>query len=337
MSAPLTRPTWTPAQAAAVHDIRTKISSSRPTIGQAQSLAERAQVPTRGIPEGIYISCELASPSSQIPPAIHSTSIQPGQVPVFFYADAPPQSFTQPKQDIKVIFHIPGGGNIFGHPTEQRYIAFFSRVLRAFGKKPGAQGPSAPIIAVPSRRLATARENLFPAGLQDIFSAYHHLILKGFAPKNITFTGDGSGGNMALILTYLLSQSSLPAPGRIAMFSPDADLTYASYASVPQDVISQSSLQTCASQYLGNFPANHPLASGVLIPFTASWPKTLVLTGTADSVVECGRRVVRGIQKAGGVAEIVEYTDLPHACWTFAHIFPQLDDGFSRLAAFIYK
>ncbi|KAG1880238.1 hypothetical protein C8R48DRAFT_683164 [Suillus tomentosus] len=87
----------------------------------------------------------------------------------------------------------------------------------------------------------------------------------------------------------------------------------------------------------GRGNGNHPLASRVLIPFTASWPKTLVLTGTADSVVECRQRVVRGIQKAGGVAEIVEYADLPHTCWTFAHIFPQLDDGFSRLTAFIYK
>ncbi|KAG2150253.1 uncharacterized protein EDB93DRAFT_341270 [Suillus bovinus] len=178
----------TQSATSAVHELRAKISASKPPFGQAQYLAERAQVTSREIPEGIYISCELAPPSSQIPPSIYSTLIQPGQVPVFFYSDAPAQSFTQAKKGIK---------SYFGHPTEQRFISFFSDILRAFGKKPGAQGSSALIIAVSSRGLATASENLFPA-LQDLFSACHHLILKGFAPNNITVTGDGAGGNLVM-------------------------------------------------------------------------------------------------------------------------------------------
>ncbi|KAG2337224.1 alpha/beta-hydrolase [Suillus weaverae] len=337
MSSPLTRPTWTPAQAAALHGIRTAMGAFKPTFGQAQSVAERAQVPSEGIPEGIRISCELAPPSSQIPAPIHSTSIQPGQVPVFFYTDAPSESFADAKKDVKVILHVHGGGNVSGHPTEQRFISFFSRMLRALGKKSGAQGSAAPIIAAPSYRLATVAENLFPAALQDLFSAYHHLILKGFAAENITITGDSAGGNLALVLTYIISQSTLPMPGHVTLFSPDADLTYASSASVPHDIIPLSTYQACSSQYLGNFPANDPLASGILIPFTASWPKTLVMTGTADNVAESSRRIVSGIQEAGGIAELVEYADLTHAWWMFSHIFPQSDDGLERLAVFVYN
>ncbi|KAG2068693.1 hypothetical protein BDR04DRAFT_1023776, partial [Suillus decipiens] len=52
------------------------------------------------------------------------------------------------------------------------------------------------IITAPSCRLATVPENLFPAALQDLFSAHHHLILKGFATKNITIMGDSAGGNL---------------------------------------------------------------------------------------------------------------------------------------------
>ncbi|KAG1719253.1 uncharacterized protein EDB91DRAFT_476385 [Suillus paluster] len=195
MSSPLTLPTWTPAQAVALHGIRTAMGAFKPTFGQARSLAERARVPSEGIPEGVHISCEIAPPSSQIPASIHSNSIQPGQVPVFYYADASSDSFADAKNDIKVILHVHGGANVSGHPTEQRFITFFSRMLRALGKESVAQGSSAPIIAAPSYRLATVAENLFPAALQDLFSAYHHLILKGFNAENITITGDSAGGN----------------------------------------------------------------------------------------------------------------------------------------------
>ncbi|KAG2068690.1 hypothetical protein BDR04DRAFT_1157521 [Suillus decipiens] len=106
---------------------------------------------------------------------------------------------------------------------------------------------------------------------QDLFSPYHHLILKGFAAGNITITGDSTGGNMALILPYIILQSALPMPAHIALFSLDADLTYASYTSVPTTT---SYLYQPIKPVLLNiyFPANGPLAPGILIPFTSSWP-----------------------------------------------------------------
>ncbi|OJA10489.1 hypothetical protein AZE42_06417 [Rhizopogon vesiculosus] len=337
MSSPLTLPSWSPQQAAALHGLRTALSGFAPTFGQAQLIAERSQVPSDGIPEGIHISCELAPPSIQLLASIHSNSIQAGQVPVFFYSSGPSGSSADAKNDAKVILHVHGGGGVSGHPAEQRFVGFFSRMLRALGEKFAAQGSSTPIIAAPSYRLATVAENIFPAALQDLFSVYHHLILQGFVAENITIAGDSAGGNLALILTYIISQSTLTMPGRVVVFSPDADLTYASSTSVPHDIFPLSTYQACSSQYLGNFSANSPLASSSLIPFTASWPKTLVVTGTADNVAESSRRLVAGIKEPGGEAELVEYADLTHGWWMFAHIFTtQSDDGLERLAAFVH-
>jgi len=125
-------------------------------------------------------------------------------------------------------------------------------------------------------------------------------------------------------------------PGRVVVFAPDADLTYASANPVPHDIFPLSTYQACSSQYLGNFPADNPLASAVFIPFNTRWPKTLVMTGSADNVAESSRRVVNGIKEAGGEAELVEYAGLPHSWWTFTHIFPvESDDGLKRLAAFV--
>ncbi|KAG1751716.1 hypothetical protein EDB19DRAFT_2035780 [Suillus lakei] len=114
-------------------------------------------------------------------------------------------------------------------------------MLRALRKKSGAHRPSAPIIAAPSYRLATVAENLFPTLLQDLFSAYHHLILKGFAAENIAITGNSTGGNSALVLTYIISQSTLPMPRHTILFFPTTNLTFTASTSVPHDIIPLSS------------------------------------------------------------------------------------------------
>ena len=204
MSSPLTLPSWTPQQATALHGLRTALGSFAPTFGQAQSVIERAQVPSEGIPEGVHISCELAPPSSQVPAPIHSDSIQPGQVPIFFYSSTLSKSSADGNNAIQVVLHVHGGGGVAGHPADQRFIGFFSRMLCALGEKSAAQGSSTPIIAAPSYRLATVTENLFPAGLQDLFSAYHHLISQGFAAENITIAGDSAGGNMGACLNTFI-------------------------------------------------------------------------------------------------------------------------------------
>jgi len=142
--------------------------------------------------------------------------------------------------------------------------------------------------------------------------------------------------NQALVLTYIISQSTLLMPECVTLLSPDADLTYTS-TSIPHDIMPLSTYQACSSQYLGSFPANKPLASGILIPFTTNWPKTLVMTGTADNVAESLCRIVTGIQEAGRIAELVEYMDLMHGWWMFPHVFPQSDDGLERLAVFVYN
>ncbi|KAG1842158.1 Alpha/Beta hydrolase protein [Suillus subalutaceus] len=314
MSSSLTLPSWTPEQATTLHGLRTALSAFELTFGQAQSLSERARVPSEGIPEGVHISCQLALPSSQTPVSIHSNLIQLGEVPVFFYSKSftPLESFGDAKNNLKVIFHVHGGANVAGHPTEQRYMKFFSRMLHVLAEKCDPQGFSTSIIAAPSYRLATVSENLFPAALQDLFSAYHHLISRGFGAENITIAGDSSGGNLALVLTYIISQSTLPMPGHVVVFSPDADLTYTSSTSVPHDIFPLSIYEACASQYLGGFSPTNPLASGALIPFIESWPKTLVMTGTADNVADSSRRIVSGIKRAGGIAELVEYAELTH-------------------------
>lgn len=208
MSSPPTLPSWTPQQAAALHGLRTASSGFGPTFGQAQSITERSQVPSEGIPKGVHISCELA-PSSQPPTSIHSNSIRPGQVPIFFYSSTPSESPTDVRNDTKVILHIHGGGGISGHPADQRFVGFLSCMLHALGEKFAAQGSNSPIIAAPSYRLATVAENLFPAALQDLFSAYHYLISQGFVAENITIAGDSAGGNLGASFNHLSCSYSL--------------------------------------------------------------------------------------------------------------------------------
>jgi len=108
-------------------------------------------------------------------------------------------------------------------------------MLCVVGEKFAAQGHSAPAIAAPSYRLATITENLFPAGPQDLLSAYHHLISQGFIAENITI----AGGNMGVFYHVCIlilpppstsSRSDLhhpaicPLDGHVVVFVPDVDL-----------------------------------------------------------------------------------------------------------------
>jgi hypothetical protein len=96
MSSPPTLPSCTPQQAAALYGLRTALGAFGPT-------------------------------------SIHSTSIQPGQVPISLYSSSTPfESFADVKNDTKVILHVHEGGGVFGHPADQRFVGFFSNHIALF-------------------------------------------------------------------------------------------------------------------------------------------------------------------------------------------------------------
>ncbi|KAH7927883.1 alpha/beta-hydrolase [Leucogyrophana mollusca] len=332
-----TRTTWTIEQASALQAIRNAFREQKITLGHAQSAAERAVVPSN-IPGGASITATIIPPSPNLPPLIlQNPNVHPGETPLFFYsASQPPSPPEMPSPGKKIIFFIHGGGNVIGHPTNEVSLPFLSKLVGKLAQNSSGHA----LVVAPSFRLATVPENQFPAALQDLYSAYSYLIQGGHAAKDITIAGESGGGNLALILTYLISLS-LPSalPGHVVAIAPAADQTYtlSSFAKAQADVdiFSVDVYKSMTSQYLGGFPAHDPLASSAFISFPAHWPKTLILVGTADQLVDASRTVAKKIEEGGGSVKLIEFDDLPHGWWAFPSIFKEVEEGIDKIVHFI--
>ena len=92
------------------------------------------------------------------------------------------------------------------------------------------------------------------------------------------------------------------------------------------------------SAYLGDSGVSpmDPLLSGAFIPFTASWPRTLILVGTADTLIDASRVLRKRLATLQRPVELVEYAERPHGWWVMPHHFLEnIQDVVQRIARFV--
>lgn len=142
-----------------------------------------------------------------------------------------PLSAGSDKSNIRVVLHFHGGAFVNGNGRTQASGYTASVLLKH---------ASATHVFVPQYRLSmipvSKTSNPFPAALQDTVSSYLYLINQlGISPKDIVFSGDSAGANLAIsLLRYLVEYGSdlgLPNPSACLLWSPwiDPADTTASY------------------------------------------------------------------------------------------------------------
>jgi len=90
--------------------------------------------------------------------------------------------------------------------------------------------------------------------------------------------------------------------------------------------------------YIGNSGVSptDPLVSGALLPFGASWPRTLILVGTADQLIDGSRELKKRLAALNRPVELVEYYERPHGWWVMPHLFSlNVQDAVERIARFV--
>lgn len=96
--------------------------------------------------------------------------------------------------------------------------------------------------------------------------------------------------------------------------------------------------QLASTAYIGNtgFAPTDPLVSGCFISFTESWPKTLILVGTADQLIDASRELEMRLAALKRPVELVEYDERPHGWWLVVDTFPEeIQDAAQRVARFL--
>ncbi|EIW74192.1 alpha beta-hydrolase [Coniophora puteana RWD-64-598 SS2] len=345
-SSGLSRPSWTPEIEAGVRAFRDAVKSSHRQIGAAASPTERATLPrSENIPDGVAVDGFVVVPhgvhfaggdaiktvqlpkSVVLPPQLHGPRIAPDAVPCFTY-ERKGRSGTKP-EETNVIFFVHGGGNVAGHPADYgtpgpRWVPAISNLAKRFDG----------FVVAPSYRLASVPENTYPANLQDLWFAYQYLLNQGYQPKNIRLVGESAGGNSVLIITYLLHLYGQGLPHSIAAFGPAADHTYelSDYAKAQADVdiLPIQGHMSASDQWLlepGTFPdlpdrfigagardRKSPLISAMHIPIKDidDWPRTLIIAGNADQLIDPSRVMHH---EAPGKVELRETEGGVHGFW----------------------
>ena len=352
----------TEEQRRALPELRAQFSGvmTEDVLGSSMPFDKRAHLPTEGIPDDITAHVEIAPPLSTPFPLLDPIALkQPEDVPVFFYSFRNENLVPVAPEDTKVIFYVHGGGNLAFHPTDIHYTTLFSAILRTLAMDAGDSVPCK--VIAPCYRLATVPENTFPAALQDILAAYDFVVSQGYKPSNITLAGDSAGGNhgrrsdalptcridsascAAVVLTHLVLESNRPSPHGVIAISPASiqvydNLSEHAKAQATNDLLTLSTYQLTATAYIANtgFSPIDPLVSGSFITFTESWPKTLILIGTADQLIDASKELEKRLVALKRPVELVEYDERPHGWWLVKPIFgEEIQDAAQRIARFV--
>ncbi len=184
-----------------------------------------------------------------------------------------------------------------------------------------------------------APEHPFPAGRDDVVTAYAWVLAQGIRPEQIVVAGDSAGGGLAVSAMLEAKRRDLPMPAAIVTTSAWADLRCEAGSYVERDhldpALNLADLQFSAACYLGDTArADDPDVSPVLADLSGL-PPMLVMVGTAeilfdDSLALHSRAVASGVD-----AQVLVSNGMIH-CWTgFADEWDQARADLAFFGAFV--
>lgn len=158
-----------------------------------------------------------------------------------------------------------------------------------------------------------APEHPYPAALDDAFAVYSHLVAESSVDR-VVVEGESSGGGLALSLLLRARDEALPLPHALALSFPWADLTL-SGASVAtndgEDLLTARGLVASAAAYSAGHDGSDPYVSAVFGHFS-EFPRTLILVGQRDLLLDDSRRVAARMRAAGVDVELREWSGSTH-------------------------
>jgi acetyl esterase/lipase len=283
--------------------------------------------------------------------------VEPVRLPGYWMHKRGTSLFTgqKPSPGDKVVYHLHGGAFIgfSAHPWSPTsdmpglMLKECEKVKRSFALeyRLSVGAPLEP-------------EHPFPTALVDALAGYNYLVnTVGFVPEDIIVAGDSAGGNLALALTRYLVEyrkeltgalTAEPVPGALFLLCPWSDLSTATYADPTCSCITNQSTDYLVG-FAGPFPSvyNTPdenyaarayvgphgfevasLTNPYISPASLSlpegkggfkgFPKTMVIAGDAEQLVDEVRRLVGRMEKDlgregdGGLVKYFEGKDAVH-------------------------
>lgn len=213
--------------------------------------------------------------------------------------------------DGRKVLYLHGGGYGIGSSRSHRHLA------AAIGAAARAD------VALPDYRLAP--EHKFPAAVDDALAVYRALLDTTTADR-IVIAGDSAGGGLVVATILAARDAGLALPGAAVCLSPWVDLTCApdspvAKAAANDPLVQYRSIANYARAYLGDSPADLPLASPVFADLRGL-PPMLIHASKAEALLSDATRLA-DVARGAGVDVTVDLTDgTPHVWHWF---WPRLD------------
>lgn len=135
-----------------------------------------------------------------------------------------------------------------------------------------------------------APEHPYPAGLEDCYTIYTHLLEEGLDPSKLGIFGDSAGGNLALALLQRLKSEGKPLPAAVALASPVTDMRDSSHLAESEDDLIYTQCRgeehTIFDLYLGEGKQDLK-EQPTLSPITGDWaemPPLLIHAGGDEPI-----------------------------------------------------
>jgi epsilon-lactone hydrolase len=223
----------------------------------------------------------------------------------------------------RAFLYVHGGAFVAGSPVTHRGLTW--RL---------ADGLGVTVHAVDYR---LAPEHPYPAGLEDVVSAYRALLDGGIDAKRIVVGGDSAGGNLTLALTLAAKQRGLPLPGALVCLSPATDLfeeqeSHRSNAKVDA-MFDPRLLADVRKRYCPGADPSDPLISPLKGDPTG-FPPTLVQCSRDEMLRDDGVRMAARLREAGVPVELDVWPDVFHVWQLSADYLPEGRQAIERIVAF---
>ena len=162
-------------------------------------------------------------------------------------------------------------------------------------------------------------------------------ILARMPAENIVFMGDSAGGNMAVVLTMLMAEEGLDAPGAHVLISPGLDMSLANPAVLEAERLDpwlgiDGGLEAIRLYSAGlerdDWRISPPYGDLSVLP------RTLLLTGGRDLLTPDNVIFAEKAAAAGASVELVQADGMFHV-WPLVTMLPEARAARDRIVAFL--
>lgn len=240
-------------------------------------------------------------------------------------ADGVPALLIQPRAGASgTVVHLHGGGFIMG--DAEGYRSFGSLIASRTGRR---------VLLVD---YALAPERPFPHGLEDSVTALR-FARRRWPDESLAVSADSAGVALALGALGTEISAGHPPADALVCLSPWVDLTLGSqsltrYSEDP--VVRLESLRTNVAEYLPDHdPWQTPLASPVPTGEFRDFPRTLVMVGAEEALLDDSRLLTATLVRDGVQVELVEVPRMPHVWPIFSALLRPATPGLATIEAFL--